>query len=238
MPETVTLSDVALRLACALIAGVVIGLNREAKGQAAGLRTTVLVCLAAALATIEANLLLSTRRPPGVDYTTFDVMRLPLGLLSGVGFLGAGAIVRRGDMVRGVTTAATLWFVSVAGLCIGAGQIGLGLAATGLALLVLWLLKFADRALPHWVQFGLTLTARKDGPGEGEIRDRFVAAGYRWSACRICAEGGGERVILDAVLVRRLRGETPTEAPPVFRELAAAPGVEQAQWRTRNLSAD
>ena len=64
MPAIVTVQDVVLRLACALLAGVAIGLNRETKGQAAGLRTTVLVCLAAALAGLEANLLLGAPTGP------------------------------------------------------------------------------------------------------------------------------------------------------------------------------
>lgn len=238
MPETVTLADIALRLFCALVAGAFVGLNREARGQAAGLRTTVLVCLAAALVAIEANVLLSTRRPEGVDYTAFDVLRLPLGVLSGVGFLGAGAIVRRGDMVRGVTTAATIWFVSVAGLCIGAGQIGLGLAGTALALLVLWVFKFVDRAIPHWVQFGLSLTVVKGGPGEGEVRERFLVAGYRWIACEVDIHTAENCAILQAVLARRVRGNAPTETPEVFRELARSPGVERAEWRTRDLSTE
>jgi putative Mg2+ transporter-C (MgtC) family protein len=238
MPETVTVADVALRLFCALLASAAIGLNREAKGQAAGLRTTVLVGLAAALVGIEANLLLSTHRPAGVAYTTLDVLRLPLGLLSGVGFLGAGAIVRRGDMVRGVTTAATIWFISIACVCIGAGQIGLGVAGAALAFAVLWLLKLVDRAMSHAAQFGLSVCATREGPGEAEVRDRFVAAGYRWVACRIAEEDNGRRYSLDAVLGRRIRGDAPTEAPEVFRALVRTPGVERAEWRTRELSID
>jgi len=238
VPETVTVEDVVLRLACALLAGGAIGLNRETQGQAAGLRTTVLVCLAAALVGIEANILLGTHRPPGVAYSTFDVLRLPLGLLSGVGFLGAGAIVRRGDMVRGVTTAATIWFVSVAGLCIGAGQVALGLAATALAFVVLWLMKRVDRALPHAVQFGLALAATQEGPGVAEVRERFVAAGYRWIGCRLTQEDQGRRYRLDAILARRVRGEVPGDAPEAFNVLARTPGVERAEWRVRSPSVE
>ena len=72
-------------------------------------------------------------------------MRLPLGILSGMGFIGAGAILHRGNMVTGVTTAATLWFVTVMGLCFGGGQIGLGLIALALGLVVLWGLKWVEQ---------------------------------------------------------------------------------------------
>jgi putative Mg2+ transporter-C (MgtC) family protein len=105
MPGHIDGFEIALRLACALLAGGLLGVNREVKSHPAGLRTLVLVCLAAALVMIEANLLLSTKLPSGAGFTTFDVLRLPLGLLSGVGLLGAGAIIHRTEAVRGVTTA-------------------------------------------------------------------------------------------------------------------------------------
>src|ERR1700744_4067055 len=126
MPLVVTPGDLALRLGLAVGGGLLSGLNRDEHGRPAGLRTTLLVCLAASVAMIQANLLLSlTGKSPG-SFITLDVMRLPLGILSGMGFLGAGAIVRRPDLVIGVTTAATLWMVTVIGLCFGGGQFILG----------------------------------------------------------------------------------------------------------------
>jgi hypothetical protein len=83
-----------------------------------------------------------------------DIMRLPLGILSGVGFIGAGAILRRGDTVRGVTTAATIWLVTVIGRCFGGGQLGLGAAATVIGVAALWGI---DRGVPATDQY---ITAR------------------------------------------------------------------------------
>jgi putative Mg2+ transporter-C (MgtC) family protein len=74
-------------------------------------------------------------------------MRLSLGILTGVGFIGAGAIFRQNNLVRGVTTAATLWFVSVIGLCFGGGQIGLGIAGTIIGVAALWGLKALEERL-------------------------------------------------------------------------------------------
>src|SRR5579875_3872618 len=95
--------QIVLRLALATAAGWLFGLDRGERGQAAGLRTTLLVCLAAAAAMLQADLLFrqlgATTSPATVR---MDLMRLPLGILSGMGFIGAGAILRRGDMVRGV----------------------------------------------------------------------------------------------------------------------------------------
>jgi putative Mg2+ transporter-C (MgtC) family protein len=70
----------------------------------AGLRTTLLVCLAASVAMIQTNLLLMTVGKTQDSFVVMDIMRLPLGILSGMGFIGAGAIVRRDNIVLGVTT--------------------------------------------------------------------------------------------------------------------------------------
>src|SRR4051794_35136904 len=105
-----TWSEIAVRLALAMVAGMVIGYNREARSQAAGLRTTTLVCVSACLSMVLANLLLNTPGPEPKGFVRFDVLRLPLGVLTGIGFIGAGAIIRRGDAVMGVATAATIWF--------------------------------------------------------------------------------------------------------------------------------
>ena len=128
MPQTLDWLEVLLRLAVTVAAGSAIGLNRGERGKPAGLRTTVLVCLAASVAMVLANLLLGTRGKPSDSYVQLDMMRLPLGILTGMGFIGGGTILRRPDLVTGVTTAATLWLATVIGLCFGAGEIGLGLS--------------------------------------------------------------------------------------------------------------
>jgi uncharacterized membrane protein YhiD involved in acid resistance len=121
-------TDVALRLALTVGASILLGYNRSEHGKAAGMRTTLLVCLAASVAMLQVNALLPTAGRASNSFVMNDLMRLPLGILTGVGFIGGGAILSRGDMVVGVTTAATLWLATVIGLCLGGGQIGLGLA--------------------------------------------------------------------------------------------------------------
>src|ERR1700683_830561 len=107
MPLTLTWQEIALRLALSVVAGTLIGLDRGEHCHPAGLRTTLLVCLAAAVAMIQANLLLDTTGKAGDSFITLDLMRLPLGILTGMGFIGGGAILRRDSLVVGVTTAAT-----------------------------------------------------------------------------------------------------------------------------------
>ncbi len=138
MPLNLSWQEIALRLALAFAAGGLIGFNRTEHGRPAGLRTTILVCLAACVSMIQVNLLLPLAGRHPDSFVMNDLMRLPLGILTGMGFIGGGAILRKGDLVLGVTTAATLWFVTVIGLCIGGGQLGLGIAGTLIGMLVLW----------------------------------------------------------------------------------------------------
>jgi putative Mg2+ transporter-C (MgtC) family protein len=91
---------IALRLVLTVLAGILLGYNRSEHWKAAGMRTTLLVCLAASIAMLQVNLLLpmSGRQPD--SFVMNDLMRLPLGILTGVGFIGAGVILRRDDMAE------------------------------------------------------------------------------------------------------------------------------------------
>jgi putative Mg2+ transporter-C (MgtC) family protein len=95
------------------------------------------------------------------SFVVLDLMRMPLGILTGVGFIGGGGILKRGDDVHGLTTAATLWFVTIVGLCFGGGQIGLGVAGAGLGLITLRTLKLLEVKLKQrrisqlWMKWGI-----------------------------------------------------------------------------------
>jgi putative Mg2+ transporter-C (MgtC) family protein len=149
MPLHPTWGDIAIRITLTIIAGALIGSNRESRGHAAGLRTTILVCLAASVAMIQVNMLLPLAGKTSDGFSVMDLMRLPLGILTGVGFIGGGSILKKGDLVIGVTTAATLWIVTVIGLCLGGGQLILGIGATLISLITIWLLKWVDLKIPR-----------------------------------------------------------------------------------------
>lgn len=159
MPLSPTWTDIAVRLALTMLAGAIIGLNRGARGHAAGFRTTILVALAASVAMIQANILLPLAGKTQDSFSVMDLMRLPLGILTGVGFIGGGAIVKKGDLVVGVTTAATLWLVTVIGLCLGGGQLVLGVTTTILAVITLWILRWVDRIIPRQHRARLVVTS-------------------------------------------------------------------------------
>src|ERR1700761_5996042 len=185
MPLTLTWEQIAVRILLAAIASLLIGLNRDEKGHPAGMRTTMLVCLAACLAQLQANILLPTSGKTNASFSVLDLERLPLGILSGIGFIGAGVIVKRdNNIVSGVTTAATIWFVSVLGLLFGAGQLRLGCVAALLAIAILWLLKHVESRIPREHRASLCLVLDADAPPENELRDLIGKAGCtfdRWS---------------------------------------------------------
>ena len=123
--------EMALRLLLAAALGGAIGYQRERAGKQAGLRTLVLVCVGAALFTTVSTYGFSTIADPA---------RVAAGIVIGVGFLGAGAILHReGGIVEGLTTAATIWVVAGIGLAAGAGMYIISAVATVVILLVLLL---------------------------------------------------------------------------------------------------
>ncbi|MDG4880676.1 MgtC/SapB family protein [Mesorhizobium sp. WSM4884] len=176
MPLHPTWLDLAARLLATLVAGFLIGLNREARGHSAGLRTTILVGLAACVAMVQANMLLDVSGKGPDSFVRMDVMRFALGVLTGVGFIGGGAILRRGDLVTGVTTAATMWIVTMIGLAFGGGQFGLAAIATVLTLLTLQALKWVDLKISRNHKAILSVSWPKNSPPD--IGDMVRPLGY------------------------------------------------------------
>lgn len=175
-----SVEDLAVRLVLTVLASALIGLNREARGHAAGFRTTILVGLAACVAMIQANLLLSLAGKTPGSFAVADVLRFPLGVLTGVGFIGGGTILKRGSLVHGVTTAATLWLVTAIGLCFGGGQWLVGTAGTVLAVFTLWGLKWLDMRIPREHRAFLAIDASQDWASVPNEIDRDLRPrGYR-----------------------------------------------------------
>lgn len=230
MPLTLTRHEIALRLALSVVAGGLMGLDRGEHGRPAGLRTTLLVCLAAAVAMIQANLLLVTVGKTADSFVTLDLMRLPLGILTGMGFIGGGAILRRGSLILGVTTAATLWFVTVIGLCFGGGQISLGIAAFVLGMAVLSGLRWFDYRMKQEQYATLTLTTERDQPSEEEIQATVRKAGYKISISSVAYGSGTEQRQLEFNLQWRGIPQS-ADAPPFVRQLLKEQHVLAAQFR-------
>lgn len=125
--------DAALRLGAATLAGAALGINREIRGKSAGLRTHALVALGTALMTLVGVAASSA----GPEFDTESLARVVQGIVAGVGFLGGGAILKGGDQVRGLTTAATLWVAAGLGVACAAGLWHTTLIAVAITTLVL-----------------------------------------------------------------------------------------------------
>jgi len=228
MPLHITLADVLVRLACTLIAGAILGYNRGEHGKAAGLRTTILVGLAACVAMLQVNYLLPLAGKATDSFITNDLMRLPLGILTGVGFIGGGAILRRRNIVTGVTTAATLWFVTVIGLCLGGGQLVLGAIATAIGAVVLWGVKLVEHAMVREFRARLTVTvdpsaAMNEGLGEQLRRNGLIILA---TTVEIAPD---HRAYAYEVL--QSRTELDGSVPAFVDALAREPGVRALCWR-------
>jgi putative Mg2+ transporter-C (MgtC) family protein len=138
--------EVVLRIAAAVLAGFLVGFERELGGHQAGLRTHVLVCLGACLFTL-AGYVTGPGHLDGED-TRLDVTRVASQVVVGIGFLGGGSILRHGTTVRGLTTAANLWVTAALGLALGLGLFAGAAAALTAVLLTL----VALRPLEGWIQ--------------------------------------------------------------------------------------
>lgn len=135
---------VTLRLAAAVVAGLLLGLDREARGHAAGLRTHGLVALAAA-ATAALALDLHDRLVALDPRSNADPLRIVEGLVAAVGFIGGGIIIRTRGGIQGLTTATNIWACGVIGLACGAGEWTIALVTFLLAFLILVALRPVER---------------------------------------------------------------------------------------------
>ena len=126
-----------IRVLSSVLLGFAIGLEREMTNKYAGLRTNILVCLGACLFTIISIYGFPEVSVTGDELGTRDTARVAAQVVTGIGFIGGGTVLRHGATVFGLTTAATLWVSASIGMACGAGMYGLAIVATGLSILVL-----------------------------------------------------------------------------------------------------
>ncbi|MCA9354933.1 MgtC/SapB family protein [Candidatus Kaiserbacteria bacterium] len=149
----------------AALAGGLIGIEREYRDKSAGFRTMILIAVGSALFTILSTTIAG---PKG------EMTRIAAGVVSGVGFLGAGAILKDGITIKGLTTAASIWLVASLGMGAGAGEFALVGAVTLLILIVLWALPPFERWLDRLHEFiEIHITIKNSDEDEDEILDIF-----------------------------------------------------------------
>jgi len=131
---------VALRLFISFILGGLIGLERQLHRRTAGLRTHILVSLGSCLIMLTSLYVFDIYK----DKVAADPARIAAGIITGIGFLGAGTIIRSGEAVKGLTTAASLWLVSAVGMAVGCGFYKAGFLATVFGLITLFFLRYVE----------------------------------------------------------------------------------------------
>lgn len=169
--EIVIISDwqIVLRLLIGALLGAMIGFERERQNQPAGLRTHVILAVGCTLAmTLSINIAMQFRQlvPNG------DPARLAAQVISGIGFLGAGAILRFGNNIRGLTTATSLWTLAIIGLAVGAGHY---ISAASATLLLLVALTLLDRWEKRFIKSYRTMTVTVDVKDRGKVLNEIRA---------------------------------------------------------------
>ncbi|MBA2461489.1 MAG: MgtC/SapB family protein [Actinobacteria bacterium] len=223
MPDLST-TEALLRLLAAAALGGLIGFERELRDHEAGFRTHLIVSLGACVFT-----LVSAYAWTGWTFSTrqgvvFDPTRIAAQIVTGIGFLGAGAIIVRGISVRGLTTAATLWVCAAIGMAAGTGYYAVALGSTALVLVSLGPLRVVSKRMVSRVR-----------PEEAELALNLAPEGAAANVlARIEELGGvvnsvefGDDRTLDIVL-RALRR---SESVRLAEELAKLEDVERLQWR-------
>lgn len=161
-----------LRLLAACAAGGAIGLEREVHDKPAGFRTNILICLGAAIFTLLsiriAEIDNGAASPTSVNH--WDRGRIAAQIVTGVGFLGAGAIFRARGAVIGLTTAATIWAVASVGMAFGAGEFTIGIASTVLIGAILFLLGHLEPLITKWF---MTVHLEVDTDSSPNVADRL-----------------------------------------------------------------
>ena len=223
MPDLST-TEALVRLFLAAVLGGAIGLEREFRDHEAGFRTHLLVALGACVFTLVSayawtDWTFSTRAG-----LVFDPTRIAAQIVTGIGFLGAGAIIVRGINVRGLTTAATLWVVAAIGMATGTGYYVVAVGASLLVLVSLGPLKLlsarvVSRVRPEEAVLAVNLAPRGEGT---RVLTRIEELGGAIDS----VEFGDERTI-DVIL----RASRRSESAKVAEGVAALDDVERVQWR-------
>lgn len=164
----VTHFEIILRLLLGTLLGGIIGFERQTHGRPAGFRTQLLVCVACVLIMIisESYYAQSSMHP---EYARVDPTRIAAGAMTGVGFLGAGVILKTGVSIQGLTTAACIWIVSAIGLAIGAGQYVAGVTGFVITFLSLWMLRILEGKIPRLTYKYITLVTDEFGDEEALV---------------------------------------------------------------------
>jgi len=214
-----------LRILAAAVMGGLIGLEREVHGCTAGLRTHILVCIGSTLFMITSIGMASGYAHVGA----VDPSRIAAGVVTGIGFLGAGAIIRYGTSIKGLTTAASIWAVSAIGLSVGAGMYTAGAITTVVALVVLILSWIEERFELKRQSKKIIATLSADSETSADDIKKIIAA-YGGRTKKVTSNKGEDEGAIffefHAMLPRAYRKDTEGE-------IIDLPGVREVSWKKK-----
>jgi putative Mg2+ transporter-C (MgtC) family protein len=195
-------AEILLRLAVAAVLGGAIGAERELRDREAGFRTHLLVSVGAALFTLVSAYAWTDWSFSNREGLVFDPTRIAAQVVSGIGFLGAGAIIRHGFSVRGLTTAATLWVVAAIGMASAVGYYWAAVATTALVLVSLWPLRLVAHKLfsGRRGEQGRLAADLRSGASAAGVVEEIERFGGRLRALEFEDTGDRRRVVADLEL--------------------------------------
>ena len=216
--------NILFRLLFAVVLGGLIGMERGAHGRPAGFRTHILVCLGAAIAALLPDLF--QLGEDGGQH--LDRARIISGVVTGIGFLGAGAIIRLGDMVKGLTTAAGIWFTAVLGILIGSGFFLLAAICTAVSLLVLVLFDKINDVLPPKVYRHVKVCAGSADYESIEIKAADVLRRNEIVVQELFQEWHRDEAVI--IITYQVKARNLLNSGHIVRALSEIPGIEWIKW--------
>ncbi len=217
--------EIVLRLALASFFGALVGIERERKDWAAGMRTHMLVCVGSALTMLVSAYGFRDILTTG-DHITLDPSRVAAQVISGIGFIGAGTILfLKEGVVKGLTTASGLWTVAAVGLATGGGMYFAALATTLLAIIILWVLQPVERRFFGGSrQKNLRIVAKDQQSSATVIARIFQSSHWKVVSCQLIRSGE------EYILAFRFRNVENAALAGLVTDLQSDPAVREVQW--------
>ncbi len=234
MPETPSLMDQITHFEWApillsILIGGAIGFEREMHGRPAGLRTHMLVCLASSL------LIFASRMIPADVLNTniagkivMDPNRLAAGIVTGIGFLGAATVIRAGDIVRGITTGATVWTVAGLGIVIGQGEYATAIVGAAVVIVVLAGLDPISRRVAPVIYRRLIVTGTASELTSLSTRVAAILKAHEIRLQDLSGRRGEPQEPFE--LVFHVRCRNALQAPEMLEIIARERGVLRVEW--------
>jgi putative Mg2+ transporter-C (MgtC) family protein len=210
---TISPEDI-IKIFLALLAGGLIGMEREFRDKAAGFRTIIFICVGSCLFTLLSARLASSSDPN----------RIAANIVTGVGFLGAGVILRDGGKVIGLTTASIIWFTAAIGMGIGGGEYVISAVTVLVGMVVLWLLPYVEHRIDNAKEL------RKYEVVCAADMDKFIALENNFRNCGLKIQAHNQIKHGGEMTCAWLATGSPRQHEQLVKELFADPGINEFKY--------